>query len=380
MNILLKQTSLTVSLTGIIIKAFLVPSQSSLRFLFFYLYVERHLFLPQSISRAVSMMHLFPPLLLLVAANVVFGLRLPAPGNPEYQSLALRDRTLRSRQSGTTNATVEQQRAAAVKDAFTFAWNGYFTTCKGQDELEPVTNTCTNPRNNWGASAVDALSTALVMENQPIVTDILDYIATIDYTTTATEVSLFETTIRYMAGMLSGYDLLKGPLSNLTTNTSAVDTLLTQSKSLADSLSFAFNTSTGIPSNNLYFTNQTTDRSATNGLADIGTLCLEWQRLSDLTSDPMYGDLAQKAETYLLNPLPESNEPFPGLVGTNVNISNGVLLDATGGWNGGDDSFYEYLIKMYVYDSSRYSNYSDRWIMAADSTIKYLTSNRKQGF
>ena len=324
------------------------------------------------------MKHILPPLLLLVAVNIVSGLRLPVPGNPEYQSLALRDRTLKARQSGTNNATVEQQRAAAVKDAFTFAWNGYFTTCKGQDELEPVTNTCTNPRNNWGASAVDALSTALVMENQPVVTDILDYITTIDYTTTATEVSLFETTIRYMAGMLSGYDLLKGPLSNLTTNTSAVDTLLTQSKSLADSLSFAFNTSTGVPSNNLYFTNQTSDGSTTNGLADIGTLCLEWQRLSDLTGDPMYGDLAQKAETYLLDPLPESNQPFPGLVGTNVNISNGVFLDANGGWNGGDDSFYEYLIKMYVYDSSRYSNYSDRWIMAADSTIKYLTSNRKQ--
>ncbi|KAF6222798.1 hypothetical protein HO133_000847 [Letharia lupina] len=312
---------------------------------------------------------------LSTAASIVYGHRLPFPSNPEYQSLALRDQTLRAGQNGGTNSMIEQQRAAAVKDAFTFAWNGYFTTCKGQDELEPVTNTCTNPRNNWGASAVDALSTALVMESQSIVNDILDYIATIDYTTTATEVSLFETTIRYMAGMLSGYDLLKGPLSSLGMNASAVDTLLTQSKSLADSLSFAFNTSTGIPSNSLYFTNQTDDGSTTNGLADIGTLCLEWQHLSDLTGDPSYGDLAQKAETYLLNPLPGFNEPFAGLVGTNVNISNGVFLDATGGWNGGDDSFYEYLIKMYVYDSSRYSNYSDRWVMAADSTIKYLTSN-----
>ena len=319
-------------------------------------------------------MHLSSLLLLQIAATVAFGLRLPAPENPEYQSLAFRDRALRARQS---NSATEQERAAAVKDAFTFAWNGYFTTCKGQDELEPVTNTCSNPRNNWGASAVDALSTALVMQSQPIVTDILDYIATIDYTTTATEVSLFETTIRYLGGMLSGYDLLKGPLSNLATNASAVDTLLTQSKSLADSLSFAFDTSTGIPSNNLYFTNRTTDGSTTNGLATIGTLCLEWQRLSDLTGDPLYGDLAQKAETYLLNPMPVANEPFPGLVGSTVNISNGVFLDATGGWNGGDDSFYEYLIKMYVYDSSRYSNYSARWIMAADSTIKYLTSNRK---
>ena len=310
------------------------------------------------------------------AVGLVLAFRLPVPDDPAYESIALKDRALPARQSTITQSTVEQQRAAAVKDAFTFAWNGYFTTCKGQDELEPVSDTCTNPRNNWGASAVDALSTALVMESQPIVTEILDYIATIDYTTTTTEVSLFETTIRYLAGMLSGYDLLKGPLSNLATNASAVDTLLTQSRSLADSLSFAFDTPTGIPSNNLYFTNKPTDGSVTNGLATIGTLCLEWQHLSDLTGDPSYGDLAQKAETYLLNPLPASNEPFPGLVGTNVNISNGVFVDATGGWNGGDDSFYEYLIKMYVYDSARYSNYSDRWVMAADSTIKYLTSNR----
>lgn len=315
--------------------------------------------------------------LLATAANVVSGLRLPAPGNTEYESLALRDRAVRARQTGITNSAVEQQRAAAIKDAFAFAWNGYFTTCKGQDELEPVTNTCTNPRNNWGASAVDALSTALVMESQPIVTDILNYIATIDYTTTTTEVSLFETTIRYLGGMLSGYDLLKGPLSDLATTASAVDTLLTQSKSLADSLKFAFNTTSGIPSNNLYFTDRTTDGSTTNGLATIGTLCLEWQHLSDLTGDASYGDLVQKAESYLLKPLPKANEPFPGLIGTNVNISNGVFLDATGGWNGGDDSFYEYLIKMYVYDSSRYSNYATRWIMAADSTIQYLTSNRK---
>lgn len=318
-------------------------------------------------------MRLVSLLVTFASVSAVCGFRLPAPGNPEYEAVALRAQTVRMRYSPVTDTTVEQQRAAAVKDAFTFAWNGYFPTCKGQDELEPVSNACTNPRNNWGASAVDALSTALVMEIQPIVDDIVAYIATINYTTTATEVSLFETTIRYLAGMLSGYDLLTGPLSNMSTNASAVAVLLTQSQSLADSLKFAFNTSTGIPSNNLYFTNQTTDGSTTNGLAGFGTLCLEWQHLSDLLNDSSYGDLAQKAETYLLNPQPY--EPFPGLLGTNVNISNGEFVDAIGGWNGGDDSFYEYLIKMYVYDSSRYSNYSARWILAADSTIEYLASH-----
>jgi len=68
---------------------------------------------------------------------------------------------------------------------------------------------------------VDALSTALVMQIPDIVNEIVQYIPTIDFSKTNEQVSLFETTIRYMAGMLSGYDLLKGPLSNLTNNVRA---------------------------------------------------------------------------------------------------------------------------------------------------------------
>ena len=87
--------------------------------------------------------------MLSVTASVVCALRLPVPDNPEYLSIASEDRALKARQTDVVGSTVEEQRAAAIKDAFTFAWNGYFTTCQGQDELEPVTNTCTNPRNHW---------------------------------------------------------------------------------------------------------------------------------------------------------------------------------------------------------------------------------------
>ncbi len=59
-------------------------------------------------------------------------------------------------------------------------------------------------RNGWGASAVDAFSTALVMGNWDVVEKILDYIPKIDFNTTTTEVSLFETTIRYLGGLVSG--------------------------------------------------------------------------------------------------------------------------------------------------------------------------------
>jgi mannosyl-oligosaccharide alpha-1,2-mannosidase len=96
----------------------------------------------------------------------------------------------------------------------------------------------------------------------------------------------------------------------------------------------------------------TTDSPALDGrnttnLAEAGTLVLEWTRLSDLTGDATYGALAQRAEEYLLDPQPQSlAEPFPGLVGSNIGINNGSFVDGDGGWGGGDDSFYEYLIKV----------------------------------
>ncbi|EKG17477.1 Glycoside hydrolase family 47 [Macrophomina phaseolina MS6] len=268
-----------------------------------------------------------------------------------------------------------QTRADAVKEAFDFAWNGYYTYAFPNDELHPISNGFGNTRNNWGASAVDALSTALVMQNREIVNQILEYIPTIDYTTTSTEVSLFETTIRYLGGMISAYDLLKGPLSHLADNSTQVDALLEQSKVLADALKYAFDTPSGVPANNLWFTNNSDDGTPTNGLATVGTLVLEWTRLSDLLGDDEYAQLSQKAESYLLNPQPAYNEPWPGLVGTDISIENGSFVDASGGWVGGADSFYEYLIKMWVYDSDRFSEYKDRWILAVDSSIQYLASH-----
>ena len=111
-------------------------------------------------------------------------------------------------------------------------------------------------------------------------------------------------------------------------------------------MSYAFDTPSGIPYNNLIFSSRSNDGSTTNGLATTGTLVLEWTHLSDLTGNDTYGALTQRAESYLLNPQPAVSEPWPGLVGTNIDISNGSFVDSVGGWNGGDDSFYEYLIKV----------------------------------
>lgn len=173
------------------------------------------------------------------------------------------------------------------------------------------------------------------------------------------------------------YDLLTGPLAseygNLTSQAGAV---LTQAKSLGDNLKFAFDTATGIPDNSIYLDPPRRANSSSNGVATIGTLVMEWQRLSDLTGDPTYGNLAKQGESYLINVKnPELGEPFPGLLGTDVSIANGSFLDSQGGWTGGTDSFYEYLIKMYLYDPVQFETYKDRWVLAVDSSIEYLASH-----
>ncbi|KAI9839391.1 MAG: maturation of Asn-linked oligosaccharides protein [Sclerophora amabilis] len=294
----------------------------------------------------------------------------PPPPNsaPEFAEQA---RLNAEFQDGETSPT----RAEAVKEAFNHAWAGYYQYAFPSDELRPVSIQPSNSRNAWGASAVDALSTALLMELPDVVDNILDYIPTVDFSKTATQVSLFETTIRYLGGMLAAYDLLKGPLSHLSNNTTQVDALLSQSVVLADVLKFAFDTPSGIPSGDLNITNQTTTGKTTNSLAGTGTLVMEWTRLSDLTGDGQYARLAQIAESYLLHPKPADAESFPGLVGSAIDINTGNFTTSAGSWGASSDSFYEYLIKMYVYDQSAFSEYKDRWVKAADSTIAKLTSH-----
>lgn len=247
----------------------------------------------------------------------------------------------------------QTRRAEEVIEMFRFAWHGYYTYAFPNDDLRPVNNTFGNSRNGWGATAIDALDTAIIMEQVDIVNQILDFVPTINFSRTefgrregaSASVSLFETNIRYIGGLLSAYDLLKGPFDHLPVAKDKVDVLLKQCVSLADALKFAFNTTSGIPVNNIYINNQTfvprykmADGTWSSGLAELGTLVLEWQHLSDLTGNPEYGQLAQKAESYFLKP---DVEVWPGLTGGNFSVETGKILDAYGGWVSGNDSAYE---------------------------------------
>lgn len=63
------------------------------------------------------------------------------------------------------------------------------------------------------------------MQNGTIVDQILAHVPEINFSVSYEDeaVSLFETTIRYLGGMLSAYDLLNGPFTGLASNVSTAD-------------------------------------------------------------------------------------------------------------------------------------------------------------
>ncbi|GAM91341.1 hypothetical protein ANO11243_093900 [Dothideomycetidae sp. 11243] len=300
----------------------------------------------------------------------------PHPGQSVFRGVSSLADALHSSPSHTDN----DARLEVIKAAFRTGWTGYEKYAWGADELLPVSNGNSNEFGGWGATPIDALSTAIIMNMPDVVEKILAFVPTIQFDKkSAKSVSLFESTIRFIGGLLSAYDLLQEPASAaLVKDKQSVDNLLTQAVHLANNMSYAFNTPSGVPLGKLFLNTKTIERGLDrNSIAGIGTLVLEWCRLSDLTGNSTYAQLTQKAQSYLLDPQPASAQPFPGLVGKKVNVTDGKFLDATGGWGGSADSFYEYLIKMYIYDKKRFSIYKDRWILAADSTITHLTSHPK---
>jgi mannosyl-oligosaccharide alpha-1,2-mannosidase len=117
-----------------------------------------------------------------------------------------------------------------------------------------------------------------------------------------------------------------------------------------------------------------TGQGTTNTLAGAESLILQFARVSQITGTRTCAELAHKAEPHLLYPSPKENEPYLGLLGACVQVADGQFISAKGGWGLLSDSYYEYLIKTCVYDPKTYAPYLERWLVAADSTIRPVAS------
>ncbi|MBZ5571862.1 MAG: glycoside hydrolase family 47 protein [Acidobacteriia bacterium] len=173
--------------------------------------------------------------------------------------------------------------AAAVKQAFLHAWQGYERYAWGHDELLPVSR---GGRDWYPASflmtPVDAYDTMVLMglsgeaaRAKSLILDSLSFDR--DF-----PVQVFEITIRELGGLLSAYQLDGDPR------------FLSLARDLGTRLLPAFGSATGMP---YRFVNLHTGAVSgpVSNPAEVGTLMLEFGTLGKLTGDPRYYDAAKRA-------------------------------------------------------------------------------------
>eukprot|EP00892_Ulva_mutabilis_P000699 jgi/Ulvmu1/1062/UM105_0021.1 len=160
---------------------------------------------------------------------------------------------------------------------------------------------------------------------------------------------VFEVTIRAMGGLLSAHI---AAVNNPALIPDYSGTFLSKAEDLATRLLPAFDTPTGIPVSwvNLR-TGKPPDGEADTCVACTTTLALEFHMLSVLTGNSTYGELVDAAVGEIFS----RRDHATGLVGNSIRTDTGAWDRADSGIGPGLDSYYEYLLKMYlVYGEERY--------------------------
>jgi mannosyl-oligosaccharide alpha-1,2-mannosidase len=176
-------------------------------------------------------------------------------------------------------------RRKAVKEAFKHAWKGYSTYAMGHDELRPLTNGSADGFNGWGATLVDSLDTLWIMG----LTDEFEWavanVTQIDFKTSPRkDIPMFETTIRYLGGLLAAYDLSNGKYT----------ILLDKAVELAEVMMGAFDTPNRMPDPYYKwapsYASQPHRSDTHTVLAELGSLAMEFTRLAQITKEHKYYD------------------------------------------------------------------------------------------
>ncbi|KAL4308311.1 hypothetical protein GQ457_01G024580 [Hibiscus cannabinus] len=254
---------------------------------------------------------------------------------------------------------IEIRRREKVKEAMVHAWSSYETYAWGNDELQPRSKNGVDSFGGLGATLIDALDTLYIMGLDEQFQKAREWVAkSLDFNKDY-DASVFETTIRVVGGLLSAYDL------------SGDRVFLEKARDIADRLLPAWDTTTGIPYNVINLAHRNAHNPGWAGgqsiLADSGTEQLEFIALSQRTGDPKYREKVEKVIVTL-------NKTFPadGLLPIYINPDSGTGASSTITFGAMGDSFYEYLLKVWIQGNktSSLKLYRDMW----ETSMKGLQS------
>ncbi|KAH0534037.1 hypothetical protein FGG08_007362 [Glutinoglossum americanum] len=246
---------------------------------------------------------------------------------------------------------VRETRLQTVKDSFVHTWKGYKEHAWMEDELAPLSGGNRTTFGGWAATLVDSLDTLWIMGLHDDFEQAAAAIKHLDFASPKTEfLNVFETTIRYLGGFLAAYDISDGKYP----------ILLEKAIEVGEMLYAAFDTPNRMPVARWNW------RGAALGnpqeaqdhtlLAEIGTLSLEFTRLSQLSKDPKYFDAISRITEQFDSQQMRTNLPGMWAIAVNArtaNFSQGsyFTLGAMA------DSLYEYFSKEYILLGGRSEQY-----------------------
>ncbi|PYH80853.1 glycosyl hydrolase family 47 protein [Aspergillus uvarum CBS 121591] len=256
-----------------------------------------------------------------------------------------------------------RKRQNAVKKAFQHAWKGYRDNAWLRDELSPLSGRHRETFAGWAATLVDSLDSLVIMGMTKEFEEALEALDRIDFSTThALQINIFETNIRYLGGFLGAYDLTDGKYP----------ILLKKATEIADMIYGSFDTRNRMPQSRWEWTRSAEGHGIMPGkqtiLAELGSLSLEFTRMSQLTKDPKYFDAIQRITDFF-----EENQgltKLPGLWPMMVNAQDMEFSDPRFTIGGMADSTYEYLPKEHMLLGAQ----TDQYRRMYDSFMKALKS------
>ncbi|KAG0034258.1 hypothetical protein BGZ81_005605 [Podila clonocystis] len=276
--------------------------------------------------------------------------------------------TLKTIQAPMRESRVErnerEMRLRAVRRGFEHAWQGYRKHAWGHDEVKPVSGAVKDTFNGWGATLVDSLDTLLIMGFNQEFDEAVEWIRTSLVMNKNPTMSLpfFETAIRYLGGFLSAYDL------------SGEQVLLDKAQELGGYLLNAFQFGV-FPTGKVAVDVNSNHRQFMFVLAEIGTIQVEFTRLSKLMGNPLY---EQKARD-VIDTINNINTELPGLYPSLVGEGSTAFSSYSASVGGQADSFYEYLLKEWILLDGKSDEYRDMYLRAIDTIEQYMVTRPESG-
>lgn len=214
-----------------------------------------------------------------------------------------------------------------VKSEMRWAWSNYRERAWGKDDFKPVSGGSKSfplKDHHLGLSLIEAMDTLWVMGLDEEFADALGWVkANADFDVDG-EVSVFETEIRLVGGLLSAHHACGDPV------------LLAKARDLADRLFPAFDTPTGMPYRYVNLKTKAV-RDPMSNPAEVGTHIAELGTLSALTGDRRYYDAAKRAMVAMYD-----RRSKAGLLADTIDVRTGQWGSRRATIAPPSDSYYEY--------------------------------------